>query len=114
MGHHRLVISGHFRHVFLFDVIHLNMLTRTLSIRRFLSKTRRPRPGFGVRVQSLRLYSSKIGIDWGTATSIVTVLDEDEPRVVENIEGERTTPSYVANTPEGFLVGITARRQVNF
>jgi len=54
---------------------------------------------------------SCIGIDWGTATSVVTVLDEKDPRVVENIEGERTTPTYVANTDEGFLVGITARKQ---
>ncbi len=53
-----------------------------------------------------------IGIDLGTTNSCVAVMDGDTPRVIENSEGARTTPSVVAFTEDGErLIGQTARRQ---
>jgi len=53
-----------------------------------------------------------IGIDLGTTNSCVAVMDGDKPRVIENAEGHRTTPSVIAITDDGErLVGQTARRQ---
>ena len=53
-----------------------------------------------------------IGIDLGTTNSCVSVLDGDTPRVIENAEGDRTTPSIVGYTDDGeILVGQSAKRQ---
>ena len=53
-----------------------------------------------------------IGIDLGTTNSCVAVMDGDKPRVIENSEGQRTTPSVIAFTESGErLVGQPARRQ---
>ena len=53
-----------------------------------------------------------IGIDLGTTNSCVAVLDIDQPVVISNAEGSRTTPSVVAFSKDGErLVGDTARRQ---
>jgi len=53
-----------------------------------------------------------IGIDLGTTNSCVSVMEGSTPKVIENAEGVRTTPSVVAFTPEGErLVGAPARRQ---
>lgn len=53
-----------------------------------------------------------IGIDLGTTNSVVSVMEGDEPVVIPNQEGERTTPSVVAYTESGeILVGQTAKRQ---
>jgi molecular chaperone DnaK len=53
-----------------------------------------------------------IGIDLGTTNSCVSVLDGDKTRVIENAEGERTTPSIVAYAEDGeILVGQPAKRQ---
>lgn len=53
-----------------------------------------------------------IGIDLGTTNSCVAILEGDKPRVVENAEGGRTTPSIVAFTEDGeTLVGQSAKRQ---
>jgi len=53
-----------------------------------------------------------IGIDLGTTNSCVSVMDGREPKVLENAEGARTTPSVVAFTEDGErLIGQTARRQ---
>jgi len=56
--------------------------------------------------------SKIIGIDLGTTNSCVAVMDGDKPRVIENSEGDRTTPSIVAFTKEGEVItGQPAKRQ---
>jgi len=56
--------------------------------------------------------SKVIGIDLGTTNSAVAVMEASEPKVINNEEGARTTPSVVAYTKEGDrLVGASARRQ---
>ncbi|BBB28413.1 molecular chaperone DnaK [Neptunomonas japonica] len=52
-----------------------------------------------------------IGIDLGTTNSCVAVLDGDKTRVIENAEGDRTTPSIIAYTEDEILVGQSAKRQ---
>ena len=53
-----------------------------------------------------------IGIDLGTTNSCVSVLDGDTTKVIENAEGDRTTPSVIAYTEDGeILVGQPAKRQ---
>jgi molecular chaperone DnaK len=52
-----------------------------------------------------------IGIDLGTTNSCIAIMDGSQPRVIENSEGARTTPSIVAFTEEERLVGQPAKRQ---
>ena len=52
-----------------------------------------------------------IGIDLGTTNSCVAIMDGSQPRVIENSEGARTTPSIVAFTDNERLVGQPAKRQ---
>jgi molecular chaperone DnaK len=55
--------------------------------------------------------SKIIGIDLGTTNSCVAILENKNPKVIENSEGARTTPSIVAYTSDEILVGATAKRQ---
>ena len=65
------------------------------------------------------MYSSEvkgavIGIDLGTTNSCVAIMEGKTPKVIENAEGSRTTPSVVAFTKDGErLVGVLAKRQVS-
>lgn len=52
-----------------------------------------------------------IGIDLGTTNSCVAVLEGKDPAVIANAEGARTTPSVVAHTKDGLIVGQVAKRQ---
>jgi molecular chaperone DnaK len=52
-----------------------------------------------------------IGIDLGTTNSCIAIMDGSKPRVIENAEGARTTPSIVAFTDDERLVGQPAKRQ---
>jgi molecular chaperone DnaK len=56
--------------------------------------------------------SKVIGIDLGTTNSCVAVMEGSHPKVIENAEGARTTPSMVAFTNDGErLIGLPAKRQ---
>ena len=56
--------------------------------------------------------SKIIGIDLGTTNSCVAIMDGDKVRVIENAEGDRTTPSIIAYTDDSeILVGQSAKRQ---
>ncbi|KAI5290647.1 70-kilodalton heat shock protein [Ascosphaera aggregata] len=77
-------------------------------------------PAFRVPATGFRRWNSSdekvkgavIGIDLGTTNSAVAVMEGKQPRIIENAEGARTTPSVVAITNEGErLVGIAAKRQ---
>lgn len=53
-----------------------------------------------------------LGIDLGTTNSAMAFMDGNDPKIIENAEGQRTTPSVVAFTPNGEqLVGVTAKNQ---
>ncbi|HEY0980094.1 MAG TPA: molecular chaperone DnaK [Candidatus Paceibacterota bacterium] len=53
-----------------------------------------------------------IGIDLGTTNSAVAIIEGGQPKIIENIEGSRTTPSIVAQAKNGDrLVGLLAKRQ---
>jgi len=55
--------------------------------------------------------SKVIGIDLGTTNSCVAIIENGIPKVIENSEGARTTPSIIAYTNDEILVGASAKRQ---
>jgi len=55
--------------------------------------------------------SKVIGIDLGTTNSCVAVIENGVPKVIENSEGARTTPSIIAYAADEILVGASAKRQ---
>ena len=55
--------------------------------------------------------SKIIGIDLGTTNSCVSILEGGQPKIIENSEGDRTTPSVVAYTDSEVIVGQSAKRQ---
>ena len=55
--------------------------------------------------------SKVIGIDLGTTNSCVAIIENGNPKVIENSEGARTTPSIVAYANDEILVGASAKRQ---
>ena len=57
------------------------------------------------------LMAKVIGIDLGTTNSCVSVMDGKSPKIIENSEGARTTPSMVGITDDERLVGQSAKRQ---
>ncbi len=59
----------------------------------------------------MMMKSKIIGIDLGTTNSCVCILENGKPKVLENQEGARTTPSIVAYTETEMLVGASAKRQ---
>ncbi|MDF1627672.1 MAG: molecular chaperone DnaK [Parvibaculaceae bacterium] len=64
------------------------------------------------RSQKRKTMGKVIGIDLGTTNSCVAVMEGSQPKVIENSEGVRTTPSMVGFTPDGEkLVGQPAKRQ---
>ncbi|XP_026744298.1 heat shock 70 kDa protein cognate 5 [Trichoplusia ni] len=70
------------------------------------------RHGVQHRNKSEGVRGAVIGIDLGTTNSCVAVMEGKTPKVVENTEGSRTTPSHVAFSKEGErLVGMPAKRQ---
>ena len=65
-----------------------------------------------VRMNSNKVQGQVIGIDLGTTNSAVAIMEGKLPKIIENAEGARTTPSVVAFTKDGErLVGIPAKRQ---
>jgi molecular chaperone DnaK len=65
-----------------------------------------------MKLQGARNMGKIIGIDLGTTNSCVAIMDGGKARVIENSEGDRTTPSIVAYTKDGeVLVGASAKRQ---
>ncbi|CAI4935247.1 CGH_1_HP_G0026990.mRNA.1.CDS.1 [Saccharomyces cerevisiae] len=64
------------------------------------------------RFQSTKIPDAVIGIDLGTTNSAVAIMEGKVPKIIENAEGSRTTPSVVAFTKDGErLVGEPAKRQ---
>ena len=55
--------------------------------------------------------SKIIGIDLGTTNSCVAIVENGIPKIIENSEGARTTPSVIAYTNDEILVGASAKRQ---
>ena len=69
---------------------------------------RQPISGIG----GMQIMAKIIGIDLGTTNSCVAIMEGGQPKVIENSEGARTTPSVVAYTEDGeILVGAPAKRQ---
>ncbi|EGW30006.1 uncharacterized protein SPAPADRAFT_63632 [Spathaspora passalidarum NRRL Y-27907] len=62
-------------------------------------------------LRHVRFNHTVIGIDLGTTNSAVAIMEGHQPKILENEEGGRTTPSIVAFTNDSTLVGLAAKRQ---
>uniref|UniRef100_A0A2R5LMH1 Putative molecular chaperone dnak n=1 Tax=Ornithodoros turicata TaxID=34597 RepID=A0A2R5LMH1_9ACAR len=83
----------------------------TLSSKEHLLEEKK-NAGVQHRTKSTAVKGAVIGIDLGTTNSCVAVMEGKTPKVIENAEGSRTTPSVVAFTADGErLVGMPAKRQ---
>merc|ERR1719253_688469 len=75
----------------------------------FRQQARQP---VALRTPSSQVGGHVVGIDLGTTNSCVAIMEGSTPKVIENSEGMRTTPSIVGFTSDGQrLVGIPAKRQ---
>ena len=63
------------------------------------------------KCEGVKKMSKIIGIDLGTTNSCVAILESGKPKIIENSEGDRTTPSVVAYTENETIVGQSAKRQ---
>mmetsp|Transcript_41934 Transcript_41934/g.95273 ORF Transcript_41934/g.95273 Transcript_41934/m.95273 type:complete len:662 (-) Transcript_41934:362-2347(-) len=94
-------------------------LSRMMRVPSSLARAGAPAPrsvarrGFlGASAPRLQAKGDVIGIDLGTTNSCVAIMEGSTPKVIENSEGMRTTPSMVGFTSDGQrLVGIPAKRQ---
>lgn len=100
------------------SVLGSNSVTECLLRRSFVSLSSKDHlveknsHGQQVRNKSDQVKGAVIGIDLGTTNSCVAVMEGKTPKVIENSEGSRTTPSVVAFTADGErLVGMPAKRQ---
>ncbi|KAF2836047.1 mitochondrial heat shock protein-like protein [Patellaria atrata CBS 101060] len=91
-----------------------SMLPRAASSFSRTSAVRAPLASRFVRgyAEEKKVQGQVIGIDLGTTNSAVAIMEGKTPRIIENAEGTRTTPSVVGFTKDGErLVGIAAKRQ---
>ena len=89
-----------------FDFVHENSTGLQPDLAKTLVKT-----GHVQEDISMSQGEKIIGIDLGTTNSVVAVMEGSEPKVLQNAEGNRLTPSVVAFTDKGELVGEPAKRQ---
>ncbi|XP_055342707.1 LOW QUALITY PROTEIN: stress-70 protein, mitochondrial-like [Paramacrobiotus metropolitanus] len=87
-------------------------LSQELQVPSFLERVFGDGRCFASSKDSRPVKGAVVGIDWGTTDSCVPIMEDKQPKVLENAEGSRTTPSVVAFTPSGEKrIGMPAKRQ---